>query len=46
MPIVGDTMAIAEQILKEEYLGRYLVIATTNVKHLSQFAEAREWRSI
>lgn len=39
-------IAAQYQLLKEEYPGRYLVIATTNVKHLSQFAEAREWRLI
>jgi predicted nucleic acid-binding protein len=34
------------QLLKEEYPGRYIVIATTNVAHLSRFAEAQEWRNI
>lgn len=32
------------QILQEEFPGRYVVIATTNVKHLSRFAEAKSWR--
>jgi predicted nucleic acid-binding protein len=34
------------QLLAEEYPGRYIVIATTNVKHLSRFAEAKEWQDI
>lgn len=34
------------QELKEEFPGRYIVIATTNVKHLSRFTEANIWRSI
>lgn len=34
------------QMLQEEFPGRYIVIATTNVKHLSRFAEAKVWRSI
>lgn len=34
------------QILQEEFPGRYAVIATTNIKHLSRFAEAKSWRNI
>jgi len=34
------------QFLKEEFLNRYIVIATTNVKHLGQFAEALNWEEI
>lgn len=34
------------QLLKEEFPNRYLVIGTTNVKHLSQFAEALNWENI
>ena len=34
------------QVLEQEYPGRYIVIATTNVKHLSNFAEAKEWQKI
>jgi hypothetical protein len=34
------------QLLTEEFPGRYIVIATTNVKHLSLFAEAVEWFKI
>ena len=30
----------------EEYPGRYIVIATTNVGHLSRFSEAKEWQDI
>ncbi len=34
------------QMLKEEFPNRYIVIATTNVKHLSRFAQALSWREI
>jgi predicted nucleic acid-binding protein len=34
------------QLLTEEFPGRYVVIATTNVKHLSRFAEAKQWQEI
>lgn len=34
------------QMLKEEFPARYIVIATTNVKHLSRFTEAKTWRNI
>lgn len=34
------------QLLKQEYPGRYVVIATTNVKHLSRFTEAKVWREL
>ena len=34
------------QILTEEYPGRYIVIATTNVKHISYFAETKLWQDI
>ncbi len=34
------------QTLQEESPGRRAVIATTNVKHLSRFAEAQLWRNI
>lgn len=33
-------------LLKEEYPGQYIVIATTNPKHLKLFAEAEEWINI
>lgn len=34
------------KLLKEEYPGQYIVIATTNVKHLQRFTEARQWKDI
>ena len=34
------------KLLTEEYPGRYIVIATTNVGHLSRFSEAKEWLDI
>lgn len=34
------------QLLKQQFEGRYIVIATTNVKHLNLFAEAEEWNKI
>ncbi len=33
-------------MLEEEFPARYIVIATTNVKHLSRFSEAKTWRDI
>lgn len=33
-------------LLVEEYPGRYIVIATTNVSHLSRFTEAKQWQEI
>ncbi len=34
------------KLLAEGYPGRYIVIATTNVGHLSRFSEAKEWQDI
>ena len=34
------------QELQKEFPGRYIVIATTNVKHLNRFTEAETWRNI
>lgn len=34
------------KLLKAEYPGRYIVIATTNVKHLGRFTEAQKWKDI
>ncbi|BDA72840.1 hypothetical protein CAL7716_070060 [Calothrix sp. PCC 7716] len=34
------------QMLTEEFPGRYIVIATGNVKHLSRFTESKNWRDI
>ena len=34
------------KLLELDYPGRYIVIATTNVDHLSRFAEAKEWHEI
>ncbi|MDJ0650470.1 MAG: type II toxin-antitoxin system VapC family toxin [Xenococcaceae cyanobacterium MO_188.B19] len=43
----ADVIICAQyQLLAEEYPGRYVVIATTNVKHLSRFTEAKEWQDI
>lgn len=43
----ADVIICAQyQLLAEKYPGRYVVIATTNVKHLSRFAEAKEWHDI
>lgn len=42
-----DMIIVAHwQLLKEEFPNRYIVIATTNVKHLGQFAEAVNWEEI
>ncbi|AFZ35350.1 hypothetical protein Sta7437_1792 [Stanieria cyanosphaera PCC 7437] len=32
------------QLLTEKYPGRYIAVATTNVKHLSYFTEAKQWQ--
>ncbi len=43
----ADVIICAQyQLLAEEYPGRYVVIATTNVKHLSRFTIAKEWQNI
>jgi predicted nucleic acid-binding protein len=43
----ADVIICAQyKLLVEEYPGRYVVIATTNVKHLSRFTEAKEWQDI
>ena len=43
----ADVIICAQyQLLAKEYPGRYVVIATNNVKHLSRFAEAKEWQNI
>ncbi len=34
------------RLLKKKYPSRYIVIATTNVKHLSEFTEALNWEDI
>ena len=34
------------KLLKKQYPSRYLVIATTNVKHFQGFAEALNWQDI
>ncbi|PSB41338.1 hypothetical protein [Chamaesiphon polymorphus] len=34
------------QLLKDEYPGQQVIVATTNLKHLSLFCEAAQWRDI
>lgn len=34
------------QILKDEYPGRQVIVATTNLKHLSRFCDAARWQDI
>ena len=42
-----DMLIIAHwRLLQEEHPSRYIVIATTNVKHLSEFSEALNWEDI
>ncbi|MEM9542736.1 MAG: type II toxin-antitoxin system VapC family toxin [Cyanobacteria bacterium P01_E01_bin.42] len=42
-----DTIIMAHwQLLSESFPGRKVTIATTNVRHLSLFAEAKEWQDI
>ncbi len=40
--IIGATC----QLLQQEYPGQRLIVATTNVKHLSRFIEAQKWTEI
>ena len=42
----GDMILSAQTFILEEDLGENAVIATTNVKHLNLFADAREWINI
>jgi predicted nucleic acid-binding protein len=45
--IDADIIIAAQwKLVKEEYPGQYIVIATTNVKHLERFTEAKEWKNI
>ena len=47
LSLYADVIICAQyQLLAKEYPGRYVVIATNNVKHLSRFAEAKEWQDI
>ena len=41
----GDVILAAQALLVAE-AGNEVIVATTNVKHLSQFIDAREWRKI
>ena len=41
----GDVI-LAAQAKLEENKGREVIVATTNLRHLSQFVDAREWRLI
>jgi hypothetical protein len=34
------------QLLKDEFPGQQVIVATTNLKHLSIFCEAAHWRDI
>jgi hypothetical protein len=46
-PKRADIIILAHwQLLKKQYPSRYLVIATTNVKHFQGFAEALNWQDI
>lgn len=43
----ADMLIISHwHFLQEENPGQYVVIATTNIKHLSLFAEAQNWQNI
>ena len=41
----GDVLLAAQALLAAE-AGNEVIVATTNVKHLSQFVDIREWRKI
>lgn len=34
------------RLLEQQFQGRYIVVSTTNVKHLQLFTEAQEWQNI
>ena len=42
----GDIILSAQIFILKQSSGENAIIATTNVKHLSLFADAREWRNI
>ena len=43
----ADVIIAAQcQLIQQEYPGQSLIIATTNVNHLSRFIEAQEWQNI
>ena len=45
--IDADVIIAAQcQLLQQEYPGQSLIIATTNVNHLSRFIDAQEWQNI
>jgi hypothetical protein len=45
--IDADMMISAQyQLLRDEYPGQQVIVATTNVKHLSIFCEAAHWGDI
>jgi hypothetical protein len=41
----GDAILAAQAVLVASY-GHEVIIATSNTKHLSLFADARDWQSI
>ena len=45
-PLTTEVMLLAAQAILEASEGNEVLIATTNVGHLSQFVDAREWRLI
>lgn len=45
--IDADVIIAAQcQLFQQENLGQTLIVATTNVKHLSRFIEAQKWQDI
>jgi hypothetical protein len=42
----GDVILVAQTFILEQNLDEKVVIATTNIKHLSLFVDAREWKNI
>ncbi|MCP2731874.1 hypothetical protein [Limnofasciculus baicalensis] len=41
----GDVILASQAILVSNY-GHEVIVATTNIKHLSLFVDAREWQNI
>lgn len=42
----GDMILCAQIFILEKSLGENAIIATTNIKHLTLFSDAREWKNI
>ena len=46
LEFLSVTSAAQYQILRDDYPGQRVIVATTNLKHLSIFCEAAHWRDV